>query len=460
MNDIFISYRRHNGEAWAKNIKLFLGQRGVRCYLDKDKKHTKDFKEAIFRNIDQSNNFLLILSEDVFECRTSDIDWVCEEISYARKKGKNIIAVMVNGYNPRNVNWDENDEISFLKTFECLKFDDTNPNLQKASIDTIVQYMVDGNNKPWKNSLKDNSNWYEGKISEEDRIWMRSNMEVCRNMDLVAFNKIMKKEFFTIKKCINYFVFLAYDIDSIYKRTIKYINENINDNNDKNLNVYGYCHICDLEYANKIFGENHFFPFEFINDLSDSFKEIMEINKVSYFDIVDLTLILKDCEEPRKVLEKITKILNPNGSAIYIRDLDDDLVVAYPDDNCLINKALELLSLDPGAGNRHLGKCIYTLLSRSGADEIEMINSNVTTASFNKVNMKRKICDAYFSYLVPEFRTLVEKNPNYEDYIDGLHWLEQNYMKIESLFESKEFYFRSGFISGYGFYKDDDSDED
>ena len=460
MNDIFISYRRLYGEAWASNIKGLLEKRGVRCYFDKHKGPTKDFKEAIERNIEQSNNFLLILSENVFEYRTDDVDWVREEIAYARKFGKNIIAVMFNGYNPNNVNWNEDERISFLKTFECLKYDDTNMNLQNASIETIIQYMVDENNKPWKNSLKNNDNWYNGRITEEDRIWMKANMEVCKKFDLAAFKKIMEMDFFKNKKFINYFTFKAYDVDSVYERTFKYLRENNYDDKDKCLSVYGFCNSCDLERANSLFGDNHFLPLESSSNLNDLINEIKKINNVEYFDIFDLVLVLKDFEEPRKILEQVTEFLNPNGSAIYIRDLDDDLIVAYPDDNRLISKAIDLLSLDPGAGNRHLGKCIYTLLNRSGADQIHMINLNVETSSFNKVGMKRKICDAYFSYLIPEFKILVEKNPNNEDYIDGLHWLEQNYTKLESLFASKEFYFRSGFIGGYGIYKDDESTED
>ena len=156
-----------------------------------------------------------------------------------------------------------------------------------------------------------------------------------------------------------------------------------------------------------------------------------------------------------KILRKITNYLNPNGSGLYIRDLDDDLVVAYPDEKGYINKLIELLSLDKGAGNRHFGKKIYTYLNKSGAEEIFMVDGDVTTANC-KVNMQRKICDAYFSYLLPEFKQLVKDYPDNEEYKDALDWLEINYSSVESMFESKEFYFRAGFISGFGIYKDDD----
>ena len=457
MNDVFISYRRDNGSSSASLIKRLLEERGARCYLDKHKKITKDFKEGLLRNIDQSINFLLILSKDIFGERTDDIDWVREEIDYAKKNNKNIVAVMFDGYDPKKVDFEGDERIKFLKTFECLKYDDTNKNLEAASVDSIIEYMVDEYGKPWTNSSFDNNGWYdECSITDEDRIWMYTNMEVCKKMDVKAFNLIMKNDVFANRSHINFFSLLAYDIDTLAKRTIEY---NDSGKFDKEVRVFGLCHGCDLEYANKVFGENHFIEYTKDVPLGKLIQKLFELNNIRYFDIVDMTLILKDYDHPEAILRAITKFLNSDGSAIYIRDLDDDLVVAFPDELGLVEKSLKLLKLDRGAGNRDFGRKIYNFLSKSGADEIVMTDADVTTANF-KVNMQRKLCDAYFSYLLPEFRYLVKKEPHNEYYVDGLNWLEQNYSKLESLFESKEFYFRSGYISGFGIYKDDEFFED
>ena len=168
-----------------------------------------------------------------------------------------------------------------------------------------------------------------------------------------------------------------------------------------------------------------------------------------------MTLVLKDVVFPEKVMRDVTDFLNPDGSICFIRDLDDDLVVAYPDPENLIPRMIKYLTLDKGAGNRHFGKKIYNFLKKSGAEEIYMIDTAVTTANLN-AKVQRKICDAYFSYLVPEFRVLVKKNPNNEEYIAALNWLEQHYERdVLSLFSSDEFYFRAGYISGFAVYKDD-----
>lgn len=454
MNDVFISYRRHNGEAWAAHLKDLLSKRGVRCYLDKHKKRTKDFKEALFRNIEQSTNFLLVLSENIFNEKVEEIDWVRDEIDHAKKQNKNIVAVMFNGYEPSQVDWESDERISFLETFECLKFDDTNINLRDASIDTIIQYLVDETGKPWKNTLKDNNSWYGETISDEDREWMIANMDVCKRMDLNAFEHIVNNPIFANKKEIRYFSLMAYDIESLHKRISSF--ERILENSNRKINVYGLCHKYDLEKAEELFGKNHFLEFSSEYDFDEVIKQILYLNHINYLDLIDMILVLKDCTNPEKVLIKAAKLLDPTGGAIYVRDLDDDLIIAYPDEAGLVDKALELLDLDPGAGNRIFGKRIYTCLSKSGADEIRMLDDDVTTANF-KTAMQRRICDAYFSYLIPEFRILVNDNPNNEDYYDALCWLDQHYQDLESLFGSKEFYFRSGYISGYGIYVDEGS---
>lgn len=454
-NDVFISYRRKRGEAWASLIKELLEKNKVRVYLDKHKKRTKDFKEALLRNIDQSNNFVLILSEGVFEKRDDDIDWVREEIKYAKINNKNIIAVSFNGYDPSAVKWDEEDEnIKFLKTYENIPFVDTNAELLKASIKSILDYLVDENDKPWHERSIDNNSWYDSGITEEDRLWMIANNEVCKKMDLSALKKMLSDPVFLNRKEVNYFNLLCYDIDTLIKRINSTKNPGIT------VNVYGFCHDFDLDKANEAFGENHFMAFRNENDIYQYIEKLQKINKIPSFDIVEMTLILKDCVDPEKIMREITKYLNSQGSACYIRDLDDDLVVAYPDDKDLIGTLIKYLSLDPGAGNRHFGKKIYNFLKKSGADKIYMMDSLVTTANFNTKN-QRRLCDAYFSYLIPEFKVLVKDNPENEEYKDALDWLDIHYEKdVISLFSSNEFYFSSGYISGFAIYTDDNYYED
>ena len=451
MNDVFISYRRHKGEAWAELIKELLEKKHVKVFLDKHKHKTEDFALTLKKNINHSNNFLLILSEDVFEEREGEEDWVIEEIKLAREQKKNIIAVMFNGYNPSGIDWDKKpEELHFLKTFECLKYDDTNMNLRDASILSIIQYMIDDIGNPWAYKLSENSEWYGDQISEADRLWMTQSEKVCRSGDLYAFSKLMKDEVFSEKTRINYMCFLAYDIPSLKKKTIP---DNINSKLEKDVKVYGTCHGYSLVEANATFGENHFIRTGSEAQTEALFRELLNKNNLEYFDVIDFTLALKDFKKPQDILRIAVKYLNPDGGAIFIRDLDDDLVVSYPDKEEYIRHLIYLLELDPGAGNRHYGKTLYTDLHRVGADRVFMLDGDVTTANIRSRN-QTDICDAYFSYLLPEYEQLVNDYPENDDYKAGLFWLRRHYDEIKNLFSSKEYYFRAGFISGYGIFID------
>ena len=72
------------------------------------------------------------------------------------------------------------------------------------------------------------------------------------------------------------------------------------------------------------------------------------------------------------------------------------------------------------------------------------------------------MCDNYFSYLIPELRALAEdteenrQNSNYQKYVDAYNWLLEYYDDVESLFCSPEFYFRAGYVAGYGVFVEDE----
>ena len=119
-----------------------------------------------------------------------------------------------------------------------------------------------------------------------------------------------------------------------------------------------------------------------------------------------------------------------------------------------------ILDLDEGAGNRHTGKKIYTFLKRAGAEKVYIADKIISTAN-HKSQFQQKIFETYFSYLRPELRALAfnsdenKNNPKYEKYVEAYEWLEENYSDIESTFCSQDFYFRAGYVAGYGVFKQD-----
>lgn len=104
--DIFISYRRKGGFEVAKHIKDLLERDGYSVSFDIDNLGNGDFDKQLMERISKCKDFILILDAHVFdrELETSAVneegkeDWLITEIEEALKRKKNIIPIMLDGF--------------------------------------------------------------------------------------------------------------------------------------------------------------------------------------------------------------------------------------------------------------------------------------------------------------------------------------------------------------------------
>lgn len=96
--DIFISYRREGGTDMAQLVYHRLISDGYDVFLDVDKLRSGIFKDKLYQEIENSTDFLLILSPNALDrCKISG-DWVCLEIEHAIKCGKNIVPILMSNF--------------------------------------------------------------------------------------------------------------------------------------------------------------------------------------------------------------------------------------------------------------------------------------------------------------------------------------------------------------------------
>lgn len=101
---IFISYRRDGGEYLAQLFYDRLTQDGYDVFLDVETLRSGEFNTAIYEKIDECTDFLLILPPRALERCSDQNDWVRLEIERAIEKNKNIIPVMMRGFEfPRSL---------------------------------------------------------------------------------------------------------------------------------------------------------------------------------------------------------------------------------------------------------------------------------------------------------------------------------------------------------------------
>lgn len=134
----FISYRRRGGDAFAMALHNALRLKTQESLLDVNEIGSGEFPQQIYGMIDRVPNVLVVLSRNALDDRVNDPeDWLRKEVGYAFSKGKNVIPIMLDGF-------DFNESISLPQEMASL------PKLQavlhshdkwEATLQKIQSYM-------------------------------------------------------------------------------------------------------------------------------------------------------------------------------------------------------------------------------------------------------------------------------------------------------------------------------
>ena len=100
--DVFISYRRNEGASDARLMYERLTKDGYSVSYDMDTLKSGNFNEELLRRIAECRNFVVLLSKGCFDrtlkgCRRED-DWLRIELATALYNKKNVVAVMLPGF--------------------------------------------------------------------------------------------------------------------------------------------------------------------------------------------------------------------------------------------------------------------------------------------------------------------------------------------------------------------------
>jgi len=98
MSRIFISYRRNGGEYLAGRIYDYLVAKGISVFYDVESLEAGKFNEQLYERIEECEHFILILPPNALDRCTEPMDWVRLEISKALELNKNIIPLMMPGF--------------------------------------------------------------------------------------------------------------------------------------------------------------------------------------------------------------------------------------------------------------------------------------------------------------------------------------------------------------------------
>jgi hypothetical protein len=95
---IFISYRRDGGDITAKLICEALKNRGYDTFYDYDALKGGVFDAQIRQEIINCSDMILVLPQNALDRCVNDDDWVRQEVALALENRKNIVPVMLRGF--------------------------------------------------------------------------------------------------------------------------------------------------------------------------------------------------------------------------------------------------------------------------------------------------------------------------------------------------------------------------
>jgi hypothetical protein len=94
--DIFISYRRDSGSAYAQLVYAALTLHGFSAFLDVRDLGSGPFDSALLNVIRATKDVIVIVTPESLKRCLSDDDWVRQEIIEAFQCGANVIPLLVN----------------------------------------------------------------------------------------------------------------------------------------------------------------------------------------------------------------------------------------------------------------------------------------------------------------------------------------------------------------------------
>lgn len=96
--DIFISYRREGGDELARLIYDRLTARGYRVFFDIESLRSGEFNKQLLAVIEECRDMIVVLPPGALERCSNEGDWLYLELEHAMKNRKNIIPVMMKGF--------------------------------------------------------------------------------------------------------------------------------------------------------------------------------------------------------------------------------------------------------------------------------------------------------------------------------------------------------------------------
>lgn len=179
-------------------------------------------------------------------------------------------------------------------------------------------------------------------------------------------------------------------------------------------------------------------------DFEDNLIMYMQEMGIDKFDFVDISMGFVDWKNPFNVIKTLKKYMKP-GCRVYVKDVDDGVVMYYPDEGKLFSKFKSFYALDPIAGFRKSGRRIFSYFKKLHAQSIELVHSGIDVTDMT-TEEKEQMFFSWFGFIPNDFKICYNADPTREDFKGVIEWCDEHYDTLEETFMGDSFFFNSGYF--------------
>lgn len=434
MYNVFISYRRDGGYSMARLLYEHFKQMGAEPFFDLEELRSGPFNTKLYENIEEAKNFVVVLSAHALDRCCNEGDWLRLEIEHAILTKRNIIPVMLRGFE-----WPASlpESIANLPNYNGVQ---VSQEYFDASISRIVGMFV-GMHTDTGTHVK------RGSMDEriENPYFVFEDEKEKRRLEIQQ-NLMKSFDEGTYRKAADAF-------DSLYILDIgsnngDFIMDRIGSNDKVKLLVGLEYDAASVDAANQKYGEQGRIAFFAQNvedeDLADRLEQILAQMGAKSFNVINMSMILLHLKTPYRLLKVLRKYL-AKGGMIIVKDIDDGFNVAFPDEKGEFARMVQICAANETSGYRYSGRQVYTLLTRAGYQDVCLEKMGLSTAGMD-YDQRSALFDTYFSFIGEDLKIMMERYPGDQQIIEDYKWYNDCYEDLEERFQDESFFFNLGFI--------------
>lgn len=427
--DVFISYRRDGGYAFARLLYEWLHKEHISVFLDLEELRSGPFNEKLYSAIEEAENFVLVLPENALDRCSAENDWLRLEVEHAIKHKKNIIPLMIDGFTfPSSLP----SSMQLLPFFNGVQ---VSREYFDASMVKLISMLKDVKYTEGEENLlvrHDDVRYYydedeleKHRLRTEDALLIRYEEPIVKKLlegrrELVCLEvNVLNPEG----------VYGRLDYPEVGKVIALTYNEDVAKAGNQDTRD----------------GRVRFFTTQFeADDFEDCLEDYLDEMGADGVDFVCLSMAIMDFKKPFKVLEAIRNVLNDNAVMI-VRDVDDGAVFAYPDKDEYFKKFQSFYVHNKYSGFRYAGRQVYSYVRKMEPKSICLERYGINTSDMTR-REKKALFEAWFSFIPNDFGRMLREDPQSEIAKEVVDFCNEYYDDLHEQFFSGDTLFSSGYV--------------